>query len=140
MKTNPDPHDEDALLDAVLRDDSWQEANAAGKAEALGVFQARQRLRRLTRWGGAAAALAVAAAACWIISRPDKTPPRVAIHIAGTRPKPITYLTDSELLALFPPGSCFLAEVDGQKKLIFFDPKVEREYVSDAGAPRSLTQ
>jgi len=136
MKTNPDPHEEDALLEAVLRDDSWQAANATAKQEALGVFQARQRLRRLTRWGGAAAALAVAAAACWIISQPDKTSPRAAVHIAG--PNPIKYLTDDELLALFPPGSCFLAEVDGQKELVFFDPKVEREYVSDAGAPRSF--
>jgi len=136
MKTNPDPHEEDALLEAVLRDDSWQAANATAKQEALGVFQARQRLRRLTRWGGAAAALAVAAAACWIISQPDKTPPRAAGHMAG--PNPINYLTDDELLALFPPGSCFLAEVDGQKELVFFDPKVEREYVSDAGPPRSF--
>jgi hypothetical protein len=56
----------------------------------------------------------------------------------AARPENGKYLTDDELLALFPAGSCFLAEVDGKKKLVFFDPEVEREYVSDAGAPRSI--
>jgi hypothetical protein len=134
MKTNPDPHDEDPLLEAVLRDDGWQAANAAAKAQALAAFQTRHRLRRLTRWGAGLAALAVmaAAAAYWIIGPAEQTPPRLALKVS--EPHPVKYLTDAELLALFPPGSCFLAEVDGQKKLIFYDPKVEREYVSDAGA------
>ena len=43
------------------------------------------------------------------------------------------YLTDGELLALFPNGSCFLAEVDGKKELIFLDPEVERQCMSEAG-------
>ena len=141
MKTNPDPHDEDALLEAVLRDDSWQTANAAAKAQALAAFQTRQRLRRLTRWGGGVAALAVMAAATyWMIGPAAQTPQRLALKVTAPQSKPVKYLTDQELLALFPPGSCFLAEVDGQKKLIFFDPKVEHEYVSDAGAPRSFAQ
>jgi hypothetical protein len=137
MKTNPDPHDEDALLEAVLRDDSWQTANAAAKARALAAFQTRQRLRRLTRWCGGLAALALMAAATyWMIGPAGQTPQRLALN--APEPPSLKYLTDQELLALFPPGSCFLAEVDGQKKLIFFDPKVEHEYVSDAGAPRSF--
>jgi len=43
-------------------------------------------------------------------------------------------LTYGELIALFAPGSCFLAEVDGKKKLVFYDPNVERQYVCDPGA------
>jgi hypothetical protein len=133
MKTNPDPHDEDPLLEAVLGDDGWQAANAAAKARALAAFQSRQRLRRMTRWGAGLAALAVmAAAAFWIAGPPGQAPQRLALKVP--EPRPVKYLTDAELIALFPPGSCFLAEVDGRKKLIFFDPKVEREYVSDAGA------
>ena len=133
MKTNPDPHEEDPLLEAVLRDDGWQAANAAAKALALAAFQTRHRLRRMTRWGAGLAALAVmAAAAFWIAGQPGQAPQRLALKTP--EPRPVKYLTDAELLALFPPGSCFLAEVDGRKKLIFFDPNVEREYVSDAGA------
>ena len=142
MKTNPDPNEEDALLEAVLRDDSWQAANAASKAEALGVFQARQRVRRWTRRGGGLAALAVvvACAAHWLAG-PSAPPPQLLVvnpPAPPVQPEKSLYLTDAELLALFPEGSCFLAEVDGKKKLVFFDPKVEREYVSDAGAPRSF--
>ncbi|MGA2540642.1 MAG: hypothetical protein ABSG78_03650 [Verrucomicrobiota bacterium] len=143
MKTNPDPDNEDPLLEAVLRDDSWRAASAAGKAEALGVFAARQRVRRWTRRGGGLAALAVVAAcaAHWLAG-PAAPPPRLlAVRPPGpppAQPEKSIYLTDGELLALFPEGSCFLAEVDGKKKLVFFDPEVEREYVSDAGAPRSI--
>ena len=143
MKTNPDPGNEDALLEAVLRDGAWQAASAAGKAEALGGFQARQRIRRWTRRAGGLAALAaaVACAAHWLAG-PAAPPPRL-LAVRSPAPPPVKsektlYLTDGELLALFPAGSCFLAEVDGKKKLLFFDPKVEREYVSDAGAPRSF--
>jgi len=155
MKTNPDPDNEDALLEAVLRDDAWHSANAAGKAGALRIFQARQRVRRWTRWGGGLAVLAVAAAcaAHWLAGPVAEAPRRLALKPPGAppvkpeatakaeesvKPKGTMNLTDDELIALFPPGSCFLAEVDGKKKLVFFDPEVEREYVSDAGAPRSF--
>jgi hypothetical protein len=137
MKTNPDPGHEDPLLEAVLRDEGWQAANAAGKAEALGVFQARQRFRRATRWACGLAALAVAVvfAMHWMSAPPAPQPPLLALRSPGPPPvkpeRPI-YLTDDELLALFPKGSCFLAEVDGKKKLVFLDPAMERQYVSEA--------
>jgi hypothetical protein len=138
MKTNPDPGHEDALLEAVLRDDGWEVANAVGKAKALGVFQTRQRIRRLTRWAGGLAALAVAAvfAVHWLAG--PAAPPTRLLALKPPEPPPAKsempiYLTDSELLALFPEGSCFLAEVDGKKKLVFLDPKVERQYISEAG-------
>ena len=144
MKTNPDPDHEDALLEAVLRDDGWQAANAAGKAAALRVFQARRRVRRLARWGGGAAALAVAAvcATHWLAGPVAEAPRRLAViqpEPPPAQPEKSKYLTDGELIARFPPGSCFLAEVDGKKKLVFFDPQVERQYVDDAGRERSFT-
>jgi hypothetical protein len=146
MKTNPDPENEDALLAAVLRDDGWQAANAAGKVQALGVFQARQRVRRWTRWGGGLAVLAAAAvcAAHWLAGPAAESPRRLALKAPGAPPAVETgsklYLTDSELIALFPPGSCFLAEVDGKKKLVFYDPDVERQYVCEPGAASSFAR
>jgi hypothetical protein len=138
MKTNPDPERDDALLDAVLGDEGWQASSAAFKAEALGTFRTRQRQRRLTRWAACAAVVAVAGAGAmhWLggpapkpqevaVIRPE--PPKVA-----ARPR---YLSDAELLASFPAGSCFLAEVDGQKELIFLDPNVERTYVARPNPP-----
>jgi len=143
MKTNPDPGPADALLEAVLRDDGWQAANAAGKAEALGVFQSRLRMRRASRWAGALAALAVAAmcAARWLAV--PAAPPRQLLAMKQAAPstgnlKKSIYLADDELLALFPEGSCFLAEVDGKKELVFLDPEVQRQYVSEAGQQQTL--
>jgi len=43
-------------------------------------------------------------------------------------------LTDKELVAAFPKGSCFIAEVDGKKELVFLDPKLERTYVARSRA------
>ena len=43
-------------------------------------------------------------------------------------------LTDQELVAAFPKGSCFIAEVDGKKELVFLDPKVEHMYVARSGS------
>ena len=39
----------------------------------------------------------------------------------------ITAISDEELLASFPPGSCFLAEVNGETMLVFTDDKVRTE-------------
>ena len=135
MKTNPE-REEDALLSAVLQDESWQTTNAAFKAEALGAFRARQRVRRLTRWSGWMAALA-AVVACGVhwLGRPVVFPPQMAAqpHEAPRESGKQRYMTDEELVASFPEGSCFLAEIDGKKKLIFLDQTVERQCVSRVG-------
>jgi len=133
MNTNPDPEREDALLNTVLRDESWQGTSAAFKAEAMGTFRARQRVRRLARWtSGALVLAAVVAGAVHWLGRPAKAPRQLAVKQA--KPPEQTekprYLTDEELLASFPKGSCFLAEVDGKKELIFLDPNVERIYLA----------
>lgn len=37
-------------------------------------------------------------------------------------------LNDEELLAIFPEGSCFMAEVNGRKTLVFHDPAVRAKF------------
>jgi hypothetical protein len=134
MRTNSESERNDALLEAMLKDESWQAASANGKAKALGVFQVRQRRRRLTRWAGSVAALAAltAVVAHWPGQQPAPTRPPIArtappASKASRNPR---LLSDRELLAAFPKGSCFIAEVDGRKELVFFDPKVERAYMA----------
>jgi len=138
MRTNADPERDDALLDAMLCDESWQAASAAFKAEALRTYRVGQRNRRLTRWAGSVAGLAAAIvlAGHWLGWRPAAPRPVTLAHaIVPKIAPPARHLTDAELVASFPKGSCFIAEVDGKKELVFFDPKVERAYVarSDAG-------
>ena len=133
MKTNSNPEPDDGLLDALLRDDEWQSANAAFKAEALGAFRARQRVRRVTRWAsGLATSLAVLAATWHWFRRPvvSPRPDAVAQLPLPKAPDKPRYLTDKELLAAFPKGSCFIAEVDGKKELVFLDPALQRVYIS----------
>jgi len=121
------------LLDAILYDDNWQTASAAFKAEAVRTVRVRQRVRRLTRWATSVAALAAVTAGVWHWSGRPAAPPR-QISMAQTEvpkaPDQPRRLTDRELVAAFPKGSCFIAEVDGKKELVFLDPKVERTYVA----------
>jgi hypothetical protein len=128
MRTNSDPERDDALLDAMLCDEHWQAASAGFKEQALRTFRVRQRTRRLTRWAGSAAVLAavVVGATHWF--RVPSAAPRQVMMAHAIVPKAAPgprQLTDAELLASFPKGSCFIAEVDGKKQLIFFDRKVE---------------
>ncbi len=137
MRTNSDPASDDALLDAMLQDEDWQTASAASKAQALRTFRVRQRVRRLTRWAGGVAVLAgvLAGLAHWF--GPHATAPRPIIVAHIEVPKPPDrprHLTDAELLAAFPRKSCFIAEVDGKKELIFFNPQLKRTYVAGSSA------
>ena len=136
MRTNSDPERDQALLDTVLGDENWQATSAAFKAEALRTFHARQRVRRLTRWAGSMAALValIVGVAHW----PGRTaaPPRqvtIARAEVPRAPDSTGRLSDRELVAKFPKGSCFIAEVDGRKELVFLDPKLERTYVARSG-------
>ena len=137
MRTNADSERDDALLDAMLRDEHWQVTSAAFKAEALKTFHVRQRIRRLTRWAGGVAVLAavIAGAAYWFGPRATASRPILVAHVevpkAPDRPR---HLTDAELVAAFPRGSCFIAEVDGKKELIFFNPELKHTYVAESGA------
>jgi hypothetical protein len=136
MRTNSDPDRDDVLLDAMLHDENWQTASAGFKAKALRTFRARQRVRRLTRWAGSVAVLAAVTAGVVHWSGRPAAPPR-QIAMAHTEfpkapDKPLP-LTDAELVAAFPKGSCFIAEVDGKKELVFLDPKVEHTYLARSG-------
>ena len=136
MNRNFDPERDDWLLDRVLDDEGWQQACAALKTAAVGTFRARQRQRRWMRRAGAVAIVAVGmaidAAVHWHGRRQAPLPPQIASKepappVASAAPR---YLTDQELLALFPRGSCFLAEVGGKKQLVFFNPEDERTYLA----------
>ncbi len=137
MRTNFDPEPEDPLVEATLRDETWQAANAAFKTAALRTFRTRQRVRRVTRWAGSVAAIAAVLIGVvhWLgRSAPTSSQVVVAMTPVPKAPDKFRPLTDRDLVAAFPKGSCFIAEVDGRKELIFLDREVERTYVSRPGA------
>jgi hypothetical protein len=136
MRMKSEPDRDDALVDAMLNDNEWQVASAAFKTQAMRAFHGRQRLRRLIRWGTSVLVLAamITAAVHW--SNRVLAPPQQMAMVPAAAPKipdAPRRLTDEELVAAFPKGSCFIAEVDGKKELVFLDPKVERSYVARAG-------
>jgi hypothetical protein len=135
MKKSSDPHTEQTLLDALLQDEAWRSGSAAFKAEALGAYQTHLRTRRLTRWSLGMVALAVVTCMVHWLVEPAASPRRQSFASAKV-PKPagqLRHLTDGELLAAFPKGSCFIAEVDGKKELIFVDPQAEHTFVVRSG-------
>jgi hypothetical protein len=139
MKTNPESNPDDPLLDAVLRDDAWASLNAATKAAALRELAAQNR-RQHWAWLSAAAGLAacLAAATFWPTSplpSPQlaaRTPP---IQLQTQNPKletsssaptdNIRHISEAEMLALFPKGSCVIATINNQEQLVFFDHEIE---------------
>jgi hypothetical protein len=131
MKTNPERRPEDLLLDALLRDEEWQASSTVIKSHALEAFWARRRAHRLARWalGAAACAAIIAGATYWFGHTAGSRPTTVSYPAPPSKSVP-RYMTDKELLASFPKGSCFLAEVDGKQELIFVDPNLERKYMA----------
>jgi hypothetical protein len=136
MRANCEPESYDPLLDAVLRDERWASASATGKAQALGAFRARQRLRRLTRVLACLPVVAVLIAGLVYWFGPRTAPPAQITVARNDGPKALEqprYLTDAELLARFPKGSCFIAEVEGRKELVFLNPEMGRRYLAQPG-------
>jgi hypothetical protein len=126
MKKPSEPKERAALLEGVLADEDWQALNLALKQDALAVLGARKRQRR---WFGQAATLgAIAlgfAVVVWSSRRPGqdmvlKPGPSSSAATAGPMAQ---FISEQEMLALFPAGSCVLAEIDGKKQLVFFDPQ-----------------
>ncbi len=133
MRMDSDSEIEDALVDAALRDETWQTASTAYKVEALKAFRTRHRLRKVTRWAGSVAALlAVLVGVVLWVGRRAPAPRQVMVALTRA-PQPSDkprQLTDQDLVAAFPKGSCFIAEIDGRKELVFLNPEVERTYVA----------
>jgi hypothetical protein len=102
--------------------------NIETHAKALRAFRRRHQFKRVR---SAAQLLAILAlGGIWFSSRhiPVKTVVNVPPSpLPITRPEPHS-LTDEELIAKFPPGSCFMAEVNGKKILVFKDPQVEKQF------------
>ena len=111
----------------------------------MGALCATNRKRRFRLWlGQAACTAALFAAVVWWLdllpqpSRPGQT------NAAAARQKPETprasvtathFISEQEMLALFPAGSCVVAEINGQKEFVILDPQIAEEGFTVADAP-----
>jgi hypothetical protein len=126
MNNGPES-EEDLLLKAALADDEWKTLSATLKNRSLQAFRHRRNIRRCLR-GGIICAVLLAIVIEASRFRPTPARPLSAVHqamaTAAATPAPeIPRLSDQEVLALFPSGSCAIAEIDGRKQLVFFDQK-----------------
>jgi hypothetical protein len=132
MNNAPDPED-DLLLDAALADDDWQSLSATLKRQSLQTFRMRHVLRRSFRAGVALTTLLAITVIARRMERPSPSevpPPAVAAALPAPA---IPEITDEQLLAQFPKGTCAIAEINGRKQLIFFDQKqADQGFLVDA--------
>jgi hypothetical protein len=130
MKNDRESNEADALLNAVLADDGWHALNSSLKREALAVMGAEMGRRRWRIWIGrmACAAVLLGGAGWWL--RPTAPGPAQLAQTPGQpapRGRGVQFIGEEEMLAMFPSGSCVVAEVNGQKELVFFDAKKAEE-------------
>ena len=107
----------------------FREHDSRVHAAALRAFRSRPRHRKLTTVT-LLIALATAILSTQLNSKQQAAPP-VAHRLPSapaTEKQPAVSLTDEELLAHFPPGSCFLAEVNGKIILVFNDPALKKQF------------
>jgi hypothetical protein len=130
MKNDREPNEVNGLLNAVLADDDWHALNCSLKREALTAIGVARRRRRLVIWfGQGTCAAALLVGAVWWLRPPSRGDMTVA-EISGQPPSAHTekhFIGEDEMLAMFPAGSCVVAEVNGQKTLVFFDAKKAEE-------------
>ena len=130
MKTHRDPGSVENLLNAVLADDDWLAKHDRLKEEALAVLTSRRARRQQQRRITALAALALLAVGAIVIAwRPSHSSIQVAQHSSALAPSFLVLLliSEIEMMAMFPAGSCVVAEVDGRKKLVFLDPRIAQD-------------
>jgi hypothetical protein len=129
------------LLNDLLREDD------AARQAAFAAFRRARFMRAIGRGSALVVLAGVAVSIGMVLSRHDldsdvrttaKIGPSTHLRHADESKAPeVPTLTDEQLLASFPPNSCFLAEIDGRQVLVFTDPAVERQVLHGAKFARA---
>ena len=138
---NNEPSDEKRkLLNEVFRTDSFDAFSGQPKERAWAEFRRVRFIRRIALISGAAAAVTalVAGGLLFRTSERNKTSnlATMPVRTESNRPSAVraeaatnnASLTDEQLLAFFPADSCFIAEADGRKILVFRSPELRQKY------------
>lgn len=124
---NPEDSD-DRLLDALLAD---QAALDAMRSAGLVAMRHRrwQHAARMIFAGAAAAVFIICATQPWRDRTSSADQGNALARIETRLPSATRDLTDEELLRQFPPGTCTLAEMNGQKTLVFLTEEARVNYL-----------
>jgi hypothetical protein len=132
---------ESSRHEPLLRDIFAEDFDTSGQSARdmnllLGEFRLAYRRRKIRGVLLAAAAALGIGLLTSVYTRDDRTKqvaegtrpiaaPKSAADLSTSLPAKSESLTDEELLNLFPPGSCFLAELNGKQVLVFIDPELD---------------
>jgi len=120
------------LIHRALADEGWTAFDTQLRKDALRSFTASKRRRRIAFVATQAAAiLFLAGALTWGLAHSPRPLPApesaIAANTEKASPSFPNLITEEQMLAMFPPGSCVLAEINGEKQLVFLDAKMARD-------------
>ena len=128
------------LLNEVFRTDSIDAFSGQLKERAWAEFRRARFIRRIALISSAAAAMSALVAGGLLFRASERNKTRdlatIPVRTESKRPAAVqvkartndSTLTDEQLLAFFPADSCFIAEVDGRKILVFRDAELRKKY------------
>jgi len=131
-KPSPAPSDEIPLLDAVLGDESWDALSDSIRAEALHAIQRRNENRRVR--AAVLQIICLLGVLSAVVFWPGSPTHRDQQHFSvlnipkaelasntGDQNLKNHFISEAQMIAMFPPGTCVLAEINGRKELVFLD-------------------
>jgi hypothetical protein len=128
------------LLNEVFHTDSFDAFSGKLKERAWAEFCRARFIRRIALISGVAAAVTALVAGgllfrasdrnktSTLATMPVRTEAKRSTAVQAEAPTKDATLTDEQLLAFFPADSCFIAEVDGRKILVFRNPELGQKY------------
>jgi hypothetical protein len=142
------PFDQDRLLSNLLAGDELSAFRRSSLEQGLALLRRRRRYRRVARWC-LLASLPLAFAAGVFLAWPP--PPEVrpvsvaespaaGLSAAAPKARPLKFITDEQLLALFPGRPIALIGQPGHQQLLFLDQPAanpEPAWPSPAGSSPS---
>ena len=135
MKINPENI---KLLNAALADETWHSFQSTLRTQTSVALRSNLRRRLLISYTLQLAALILVIAAAWSAFSPrsrslSSGQNQPQLQASSPRSAPTSsapgsgYITQDQMLAMFPKDSCVLAEINGQPELVFFDPAHARD-------------
>jgi len=129
------------LADVVLADAEWQQfqdrIHHAGISALVSATRNRRRRVRLANLAAIASIAFIVAGVYVATIHPSahSTVSAAAPAVLSDKSS-LPYISEQEVTALFPPGTCVLAEVNGEQKLVILDAKIAEEgfLVSEANS------
>ena len=138
---NNEPSEEKRrLLNEVFRTDSLDAFSGQLKERAWAEFRRARFIRRIALISSAVAAVTAFVAGGLLFRASERNKTRtlatMPVRTESNRPTAVqaeaptndATLTDEQLLAFFPADSCFIAEADGRKILVFRNPDLKQKY------------